>query len=615
MGEAVSLKMSDSTSMKEILGVRKLIPIYQRNFVWDSDLRADFLNDLVDASARGTDGTEYFIGSMVFRKNDDDEYEVVDGQQRITTILLLVSCATKVGEEADATNAYKLFWPNCWSLLLDIDPSSGFFGTSSTPNMKHADSSISRVYERLSEGEQISASDADPLMVRNLSLAQAETTEFLRNWIHDKTEQERPKAIADFLKFLLQKVVCIHHVARDMDTALTIFGRLNATGKALTRLEIMKGMSFQNAQGDKLWERIEEEWKKLEALLHEEIAPGGKGRKKKLIDHDSLLSYKLFLDHPEIGRKFSGKDDPWVSGDKLAKLLLDPTMKTAMNEPIGFVASITEFTEEILALRTADEVKISSQEIRNYLRDVAHIAASQTQWLMLAVPILRHFPEAKHAFRALRNMVFVYSHVQTGSGSSSGTYRKLSAKLSEQQLRRKPTNDDLLVVVEMMRDEVVNLIPEYEAQLRTRRYPDAADRNKIRRALEFIEVELNLEHGVGEYSSLLDFAYKQNINVDHLQPTSLGRLDDDCQHEIGNLSFLTESSNKGLGRTAFEDPVKQAELLTSPFWITKALSSASGHGREREALGTFESRNSMEVNDVKERTEEIVRFIKTRLCQ
>ena len=82
--------------MKSVLAVRKLIPIYQRNFVWNSDLRKEFFSDLVDAAARGNDAPEYFIGSMVFRKNESHQFEVVDGQQRITIILLLVSCAASL---------------------------------------------------------------------------------------------------------------------------------------------------------------------------------------------------------------------------------------------------------------------------------------------------------------------------------------------------------------------------------------------------------------------------------------------------------------------------------------------------------------------------------------
>jgi uncharacterized protein with ParB-like and HNH nuclease domain len=79
---------------------RYVIPSYQRAYSWESTGKSDKNNqlnnlwdDLVDFFDANKDKTdEYFIGSMVaISKNDNNEryFEVVDGQQRITTLLLL----------------------------------------------------------------------------------------------------------------------------------------------------------------------------------------------------------------------------------------------------------------------------------------------------------------------------------------------------------------------------------------------------------------------------------------------------------------------------------------------------------------------------------------------
>ena len=608
------LSVTDSTDMKTILSAPKLIPIYQRQFVWDEDNRTEFLNDLVDACNRGESAPEYFIGSMVFRKNENGEYEVVDGQQRITTILIVVSAAISLGHELAGDDREKQrVWNKISDLLHSDDPDVDFLGTPHRPNLKHADSIISDAYAKLATGERIDTDITKHNMLKCLQEAQDEATEFLRRYVHDKPQQKQGHALAVFLKYLLNKVVCIHHVASEMDTALTIFGRLNTAGKNLTRLEIVRGMSFQNAEENGAWTEIEEQWKDLEKILHNDIAPGGKGKRRKLIDHDQLLSYKLFLDLPQITKTFSGKDDPWIGKEKLAKLLLDPCMREVLSNPTQFVAELKEFSTEILALRTADKDRISSKEVRPLLQDIAHIAPAQTQWLMVAIPLLRHFPTDVAAFRALRNMVFIFSHVQTGSGSSSGVYKKLSSKLSEAHLNRPPTQADLNHVTELMRDQVKDLFSEYEAQIKSRRYTDTADRKKIRWALEFIEVELTNLYGVEGYSSMIDFAYRR-INVDHLQPSAEGRLHDDIQHQIGNLCFLTESANKGLQDKPYESEIKQEALRNSPFWVTKALSRAKLHGREGKAVSHFTTRSEMTEFDVEERGSEIVAFLKSRLA-
>ena len=85
----------------------------------------------------------------------------------------------------------------------------------------------------------------------------------------------------------------------------------------------------------------------------------------------------------------------------------------------------------------------SSERIENYLLDIASIAQTQSQWLLVGIPLLKHFPRATEAFRALRNMVFVFSFALTGSGTASGVFRALARKLNEKHLRNEPCQENL----------------------------------------------------------------------------------------------------------------------------------------------------------------------------
>lgn len=62
------------------------IPSYQRNYVWDSDQIEDFLNDMADNYEDHPDD-EYFFGSFI-KQNKVDNNDLLDGQQRITTLFL-----------------------------------------------------------------------------------------------------------------------------------------------------------------------------------------------------------------------------------------------------------------------------------------------------------------------------------------------------------------------------------------------------------------------------------------------------------------------------------------------------------------------------------------------
>ncbi|RZJ74697.1 MAG: DUF262 domain-containing protein, partial [Flavobacterium sp.] len=63
-----------------------IIPVYQRAFSWEVDQLSVFLNDLKE-QIRG--GNDYFLGNVLLETNlKDIEYEVIDGQQRLTTLII-----------------------------------------------------------------------------------------------------------------------------------------------------------------------------------------------------------------------------------------------------------------------------------------------------------------------------------------------------------------------------------------------------------------------------------------------------------------------------------------------------------------------------------------------
>lgn len=59
------------------------IPIYQRNYAWEDKQIHQLIDDIY--TSEGT----YFLGNMIVNQKDEDVYEVIDGQQRLTTLYLL----------------------------------------------------------------------------------------------------------------------------------------------------------------------------------------------------------------------------------------------------------------------------------------------------------------------------------------------------------------------------------------------------------------------------------------------------------------------------------------------------------------------------------------------
>ena len=65
------------------------IPIYQRNYAWEKDEITALVQDVYDAF-RNDSKQPYYIGTLVSYHKGDQVYEIIDGQQRLTTIRLIL---------------------------------------------------------------------------------------------------------------------------------------------------------------------------------------------------------------------------------------------------------------------------------------------------------------------------------------------------------------------------------------------------------------------------------------------------------------------------------------------------------------------------------------------
>ena len=76
-------------SIKELLEIPNLqIPDYQRPYKW----KAKNVNQLIDDILFHKDKQGYRLGTLVLHKDDKNDFNIVDGQQRVITIFLLAYC-------------------------------------------------------------------------------------------------------------------------------------------------------------------------------------------------------------------------------------------------------------------------------------------------------------------------------------------------------------------------------------------------------------------------------------------------------------------------------------------------------------------------------------------
>lgn len=90
--------MNNNQMTAELLTISELfggeaaytVPVYQRNYAWRVEQIEQLINDVQDATSDNETG--YFLGNLVVTKYDGtNEFEVIDGQQRLTTLYLLLT--------------------------------------------------------------------------------------------------------------------------------------------------------------------------------------------------------------------------------------------------------------------------------------------------------------------------------------------------------------------------------------------------------------------------------------------------------------------------------------------------------------------------------------------
>lgn len=122
------LQLIEPFSVKRLLEDKAtyLVPMYQRNYAWGKGEIDQLIQDVRDSQKKKT-STTYYIGTLVVFKRKDGAYEVIDGQQRFTTLSLMATCL-KNGkgdspEESKPFN-YDMRWYNKNNIEFESRPKS-----------------------------------------------------------------------------------------------------------------------------------------------------------------------------------------------------------------------------------------------------------------------------------------------------------------------------------------------------------------------------------------------------------------------------------------------------------------------------------------------------------
>ena len=73
-----------------------IIPVYQRNYAWEESEISTLIKDVYDSSLEKSK-VRYYIGTLVTYNRGERVYDVIDGQQRLTTIYIILNVLANLG--------------------------------------------------------------------------------------------------------------------------------------------------------------------------------------------------------------------------------------------------------------------------------------------------------------------------------------------------------------------------------------------------------------------------------------------------------------------------------------------------------------------------------------
>lgn len=254
---SLTLNAEQKSIAKIFYGKNKyIIPMYQRPYSWEVEQCMELYDDLKQAYINkdevGSDG--YFLGNIVIASDNSDIYEVIDGQQRLTTLTIFMKALTFFDEKND----------DLIGAIWEID--------GRTKEIKGARLST-KVFS--DKDDEYLNSILDCTDVENCEIGK-ESNRFRKNFIYfyeeiKSFEKEYGKAkLMGFIDFVLEKasLLPIQTNGEDKDIAteraLKIFETINDRGKQLDASDIFKAKLYTKSLQERTQNNFNEQWNQLD---------------------------------------------------------------------------------------------------------------------------------------------------------------------------------------------------------------------------------------------------------------------------------------------------------------------------------------------------------------
>lgn len=577
-------------SLEDVFKEHYAVPEFQRPYVWKKRHVQQLFYDLFDAhQGRGREG--YFIGSMVTYRDKDRRHYLVDGQQRMLTLVSLFAA--------------------CRDRLLALDENSDvlFYNSIVRGDRRTVRGKVTvedRVLARVNPDQEILAhlirgrgpvleARQFPAFQRDLLYAY----QYLGLFLAEEFGRE-DKSIQAFTEYILDDVYVVRVQTDSFGTALQIFETINARGVGLTPFDMVKNYLFAVVRVSEK-NRLEKLWGTVQGRLEDTIGAGSGSQTATSV---RFLRYFVMSQYDTKKILQAGNAYTWVKDNIVTK-------KAGSQGAMKFAQSMERSS---VAFRNLHQGFYPGQaRTQPLLRAANDMGAGVRQHYPLLMAAQGHSDDVVDVLtEALERLIVIYL-------LASVSWNELERKIPEWSGRIRSTKTKsamekfIRTSVRPHADEHVTVARQDLRMLGEQ--GRAIERYVLTRMTEAIQVKAGRPHGLKYYRDrdvdiTIEHVLPQNKDSDAAQPFASADRLDDYIYQLGNLTLLyrIDNSYNNDGDFAYKrDTFKEA----GQFYLTHFLGGSTPGNvakRVRDLYKAWPAPTQWNPQAVERRTEKMMRL-------
>lgn len=546
-------RQSDLSIDAKPLSVGKLfedfyaVPDFQREYVWKPDnveqLLEDICDELYDENGSLVPNAEYFIGSLVVYQDDDGIFQLIDGQQRTTTLFIIL-CVLR-----EHLPTLKTLPPLIEHMKMN--PQTAEEEPLYRVRLLYQDAV--GALEKIATHDHAGLEALQPTAsVTNLRGAYEEARDFLT----EKFGADTKKWSLFFLHFT-QHVKLIRVLTPSQTGALRVFETINSTGVGLTPMDLLKNLLFRKVKAAD-FPRVTADWK----VVTDEVAKAG--------ETNPLRFLRYFV----VSRYDTKTTKPLVE-DKLYRWLSDNAEEVGLeSKPLVF---LNDLVNDAKVYRQLAQARDARGLENRFLRNIQVVSRRAKQHFILLLAGQRLEPALfDRLCKVIENLFFAFILNKEATKAFEAVFYKAA-----EPLRALKPNDMAGLesfIQKSLQPEIDSRAGKLQFALETMR-TWSLQKYRLRYLLAKLSQYVD-ENAWGSSAKTELSGYMSNkVHVEHILPyTATPALKEqfdksgeyaDYVARLGNLTLLEMSINTSIQQNFFA--AKTAEYLKSHILLTQTV--------------------------------------------